>query len=228
MSVYSHMSVMADEVVRYLAPRDTGVYVDATIGGGGHGERILEVASPAGRLYGIDRDPAAIDAARARLQRFGDRVVLVHGRFGEIAAILGARKVGPVDGIVLDLGVSSPQLDRPERGFSFSRDGGLDMRMDPTSGATALELVESLDVDELEIVLRDLGEERYAARLARAIKDAVRSGQLHTTTELAAVVARAMPRGASRHERIDPATRTFQALRIAVNDELGELARFLE
>jgi 16S rRNA (cytosine1402-N4)-methyltransferase len=222
------MSVMPDEVLAYLDPRSPGVYVDATVGGGGHAERILERAAPDGRLVGIDRDPQALDAARARLDRFGERATLVHARFGELPRVLATLGTVLVDGIVADLGVSSPQLDVAERGFSFSREGPLDMRMDPTSGPPASRLLEELDVDELERILRELGEERYSRRLARAIKDAVRAGTLRTTTDLAALVARAMPRGASRHERIDPATRTFQALRIAVNDELGELERFLQ
>jgi 16S rRNA (cytosine1402-N4)-methyltransferase len=222
------MSVMGDEVVKYLAPRTDGVYVDATVGGGGHAERILDAASPTGRLVGIDRDPSALDAARERLARFGDRAVLVHARFGELAGVLASLDCEQVDGIVADLGVSSPQLDVAARGFSFSREGPLDMRMDPTSGTTAASLLDEVSVEDLEDILRELGEERYAKRLARTIKESVRHGQLRSTTDLASLVARAMPRAASRHERIDPATRTFQALRIAVNDELGELARFLQ
>ena len=222
------MSVLADEVIEYLAPRDGGLYVDATLGGGGHAHRILDASSPRGRLVGIDRDPAALAAARARLAPFGDRVTLVHGRFGAIAQILAGLGITEVDGIVLDLGVSSPQLDLAERGFSFGKEGPLDMRMDPSDGPTALELIERLSVEELEEILRDLGEERYSARLSRAIKDAVRRGELRTTTDLSQLIARAMPRSASRHERIDPATRSFQALRIAVNDEMGELTRFID
>jgi 16S rRNA (cytosine1402-N4)-methyltransferase len=225
--VFSHMSVMSDEVLAHLGPATEKTYVDGTLGGAGHAERILEGSAPAGRLIGIDRDLEAIEAARVRLERFGDRVVLVHGRFGDVAQILDTLGAGPVDGILLDLGVSSPQLDAAGRGFSFTREGPLDMRMDPSSGRTALELIDEITAPELETILRELGEERYAGRLSRAIKDAARAGELRTTTDLARLVARAMPRGASRHERIDPATRTFQALRIAVNDELGELDRFL-
>lgn len=220
--------MLADEVVRYLAPRPGGVYCDATVGGGGHAERILDASAPDGRLIGVDRDPTALEASRKRLERFGDRVTLVHGTFSELPSILEALGVLPVDGILLDLGVSSPQLDVAARGFSFSKEGPLDMRMDPTSGETAEELLRRVSVDELEQILRDYGEERYAARIARAIKDALRQGDLHTTTELAALVARAMPPGAVRRDKIDPATRTFQALRIAVNRELSELERFLE
>src|SRR5262249_41553851 len=194
--------------------------------GGGHARLILEASAPDGRLVGIDRDPRAIHAARERLAELGDRVTLVHGRFGDAPEILQALGAVPLQGIVLDLGVSSPQLDAPERGFSFAQEGPLDMRMDPTRGETALELLERTDVGDLARILRDYGEERYAQKIARAVKDAVRSGMLRTTTELRAVVVRAVPRGG--HERIDPATRTFQALRIAVNRELEELERFLQ
>jgi len=224
---FAHVSVLEREVVDYLTPRRGGIYCDATVGGGGHARRILESSAPDGRLVGVDRDPAALAAARAALAPFGERVTLVHGTFGELPAILGALGVVPVDGILVDLGVSSPQLDRPERGFSFAKAGPLDMRMDPTRGETAEDLLRRVSVDELADLLRRFGEERYAGRIARQVKEAVRRGELHATTELAAVIARAMPPGAARREKIDPATRTFQALRIAVNDELGELARFL-
>ena len=222
------MSVLADEVIAYLAPGPGGLYVDGTLGGGGHAERVLDASAPDGRVIGIDRDDMALAAARERLARFGDRALLLHGRFADMTALLAAVGIEQVNGILIDLGVSSPQLDTAERGFSFSREGPLDMRMDPTTGPTAAEVIERLAVDELARVLFEYGEERYSRRIARAIKDAVRSGTVHTTTDLAAVVAAAMPPGASRQERIDPATRTFQALRIVVNDELGELERFLE
>jgi len=215
---------MPDETLKLLAPRAGGVYCDATLGGGGHAERILQATAPDGRLIGIDRDPAALQAAGARLSPFGERVTLVHGSFGEARAILERLGVVPVDGFVLDLGVSSPQLDRGERGFSFRQPGPLDMRMDPTAGETAEGLIRRIGVDELADILRRYGEERYAGRIARAIKDAVMQGAVTSTTELAALIARAVP---TRERHKDPATRTFQALRIAVNDELGQLERFL-
>jgi len=221
---FVHESVLGEEVVRLLAPRPGGRYVDGTIGGGGHAEPILEASAPDGVVIGVDRDPAALEAARARLGRFGERARLVHARFSEMPAVLGD---DTVDGIVLDLGVSSPQLDVAERGFSFSKPGPLEMRMDPTHGESLADFLARTPTDELERILRGYGEERYAARIARAIHDAVRSHALQSTTDLAAVVARAMPPGAARRDRIDPATRTFQALRIAVNDELSELERFL-
>lgn len=222
---FVHATVLADEALHYLAPRAGGVYCDATLGGGGHALRILEASAPDGRLIGIDRDPSALEAARGRLERFGDRVTLVHGRFGDARSLLEELGLRPIDGFVLDVGVSSPQLDRAARGFSFQREGPLDMRMDPTRGETARALLERVSIDELAYILRRYGEERFAGRIARTIKEQVEAGGLHTTTELAALVARAVP---TRERAKDPATRTFQALRIVVNDELGELERFLE
>ncbi len=222
MAGFAHRSVLRAEVIEHLSPRDDGVYVDCTVGGGGHSEAILEAARA--RVIGIDRDPAALDATRARL---ADRIELVHGELGDIAAILSELKLARVDGFVLDLGVSSPQLDRAERGFSFTQPGPLDMRMDPTRGPTALDLLRDLDADELADVIRDLGEERYAKKIARMIQDAVREDRLHTTTDLAAICARAIPTIEQRKSKIHPATRTFQALRIAVNRELDQLASFL-
>ena len=221
---FVHATVLADEAIQFLAPRRGGVYCDATLGGGGHSERILEASSPDGRLVGIDRDPNALAAAGARLARFGDRVTCVHGTFGDVKSILAQLGVEAVDGFMLDVGVSSPQLDHADRGFSFQREGPLDMRMDPTSGETARDLLERISVEEIVRILRDYGEERYAGRIARAIKEALEEGALATTTELAALIARAVP---TREQQKDPATRTFQALRIAVNDELGQLERFL-
>jgi 16S rRNA (cytosine1402-N4)-methyltransferase len=224
-SSFVHATVLADEAIQYLAPRAGEVYCDATLGGGGHAQRILEASSPDGRVIGIDRDPSALEAARARLQPFGDRVTLVHGTFGNARALLEGLGVVPIDGFVLDVGVSSPQLDRAERGFSFQREGPLDMRMDSSTGETARELIERVSFDELADLIRAYGDERFAGRIARAIKEAVADGGLHTTTELAALIAGVVP---TRERSKDPATRTFQALRIAVNDELGQLERFLE
>ena len=222
--MFTHATVMPDETLALLAPRPGGVYCDATVGGGGHAARILAASAPDGRLIGIDRDPAALAAAGARLAEFGDRVTLVHGAFDEAGAILTRLSAAPIDGFVLDLGVSSPQLDRAERGFSFRNQGPLDMRMDPTGGETAEALIRRLGVDELADILRRYGEERYAGRIARAIKDGVMAGRIASTTELAALIADAVP---TRERHKDPATRSFQALRIAVNDELGQLERFL-
>jgi 16S rRNA (cytosine1402-N4)-methyltransferase len=224
-STFDHETVLGTEAVDALAPHAGGLYCDATLGGAGHAERILDRSDPDGRLLGVDRDPMALAAAGQRLQRFGDRVTLVHGAFGELPAILQRLGVELLDGVLVDLGVSSPQLDRAERGFSFRAEGPLDMRMDPTQGETARELCERVSVDALADLIRKYGEERYAGRIARSIKEAVAEGGLHTTTELAALIARVVP---TREQGKDPATRTFQALRIAVNDELGQLERLLD
>jgi 16S rRNA (cytosine1402-N4)-methyltransferase len=215
---------MVDEALAWLAPRPGGVYCDATLGLGGHASRVLAQSAPDGRLVGIDRDETALAAARARLEPFGDRATLVHGAFGEARTILAAVGALPCDGLLCDLGVSSPQLDVPERGFSFRAVGPLDMRMDRSRGETARETLDRLGHDELERVLREYGEERYAGRIARVMLEAVGRGELHSTTELAELVAASVP---TRERHKDPATRTFQALRILVNDELGELERLL-
>lgn len=213
-----HESVLVGEVLQYLSPREDGIYVDCTVGGGGHSSAIP------GRLIGIDRDPAALAAAKAKL---GDRATLVHGELGNIRAILAELGIEKVDGFLADLGVSSPQLDQADRGFSFSRPGPLDMRMDPTRGPTALDLLHSLDAEALTTIISELGEERYAKRIARLIKEAVREDRLATTTDLAGVVAQGIPVMEQRKSKIHPATRTFQALRIAVNAELDQLTSFL-
>jgi 16S rRNA (cytosine1402-N4)-methyltransferase len=220
-----HLSVLLEEAMAWLAPKPGGRYCDATLGAGGHAFAILERSSPDGRVIGLDRDPAALASAGERLESFGERVSLVHARFSQAHAVLERLGMIPVDGFLVDLGVSSPQLDRPERGFSFRTDGPLDMRMDPTTGETAAELLRRVDEGELTRIIREQGEERHAARVARAIIEARRAGPLETTGKLAAIVARAIP----RHEYgKNPATRTFQALRITVNDELGEIERFLD
>jgi 16S rRNA (cytosine1402-N4)-methyltransferase len=218
-----HRSVLVREVIEHLSPRNDAVYVDCTVGYGGHSDAILGAAQA--RVIGVDRDPAALAATRERL---GDRIQLVHGELGDIAAILSDLKLPRVDGFVLDLGVSSPQLDVAARGFSFSQDGPLDMRMDPTRGPTALDLVRETDVDDLGALIAELGEERYAKKIARMIKEAVLEDRLHTTTDLATICARAIPMVEQRKSKIHAATRTFQAMRIAVNRELDQLARFLD
>jgi 16S rRNA (cytosine1402-N4)-methyltransferase len=215
---FVHESVLVGEVLQYLSPREDGVYVDCTVGGGGHSSAIP------GRVIGIDRDPAALEAARARL---GDRATLIHGELANVRGILADLGIDKVDGMLADLGVSSPQLDQAERGFSFSKEGPLDMRMDPTRGQTALELLRTIDGDTLATVISELGEERYAKRIARLIKEAVREDRLATTTDLAKVVAQGIPVMEQRKSKIHPATRTFQALRIAVNAELDQLTSLL-
>jgi 16S rRNA (cytosine1402-N4)-methyltransferase len=225
-ALFAHESVLAAEVLEYLAPRDHGVYVDGTLGGAGHAAQILERA-PEATLIGIDRDPAALARSREVLAGFAGRARLVHGEYSDLAQILVDQGVSRVDGILLDLGVSSPQLDQPERGFSFTRPGPLDMRMDPTSGPTALDLLRETFVDDLADLIASFGEERHAKKIARLIKEALAADRLHTTTELADVIAKAIPAIEQRKAKIHPATRTFQALRIAVNAELAQLERFL-
>jgi 16S rRNA (cytosine1402-N4)-methyltransferase len=220
-----HQPVLLAEVLEYLQPRSGGVYCDATVGMGGHARAILERASPDGRLIGIDRDRDAIAEAKATLQTFGDRVTLVHAPFARARAVLEELGVVAVDGFLVDLGVSSPQLDRADRGFSFRAGGPLDMRMDQSAGETLGDYLGRIDEGELEHVIREFGEERYARRIAQSIMRARDGEGLESTAALAAVVARAMP---ARERFKNPATRTFQALRIAVNDELGQLSAFLE
>ncbi|HVR60640.1 MAG TPA: 16S rRNA (cytosine(1402)-N(4))-methyltransferase RsmH [Polyangia bacterium] len=220
-----HQPVLLDAVLQYLDPHPGGRYCDATVGLGGHARAVLERAAPDGRLIGIDRDQEALREAAVRLASFGDRVSLIHAPFSQVRRVLTDLGAVPIDGFVVDLGVSSPQLDRAERGFSFQRSGPLDMRMDQSGGETVGELLQRADEIELGRILREYGEERHAARIARAIVEARDRGQLDSTGTLGALVARALP----HHERHkNPATRTFQALRIAVNDELRELEQFLD
>ena len=218
--------MLAAEVIEALAPRDHGVYVDGTLGGAGHAALLLGQA-PEASLIGVDRDPLAVAASEAALAKFSGRARVVHGEYDELPRILGELGVTQVDGILLDLGVSSPQLDLPERGFSFARPGPLDMRMNPTTGPTALDLLRDTFVDDLADLLFTLGEERHSKKIARLIKEALAADRLHTTTELAHVVAGAIPMVEQRKSKIHPATRTFQALRIAVNGELDQLQHFL-
>ena len=222
MSTARHIPVMGAEVLQLLAPRDGGRYLDATFGGGGHAEAILSAA--ACTLWAIDRDPEAIARGAALAARFPGRLHLLHGRFGEMRKLLQDAGVGSLDGIVFDLGVSSFQLDEPRRGFSFRADGPLDMRMGQ-EGRSAADLVNQLSEQELARIFWEFGEERHASRIARAIIAARKRAPLSTTGELAAIVRSVVPPDASG---IDAATRSFQALRIAVNDELGELSRALE
>lgn len=212
---FSHLPVMVDRVVEVLAPVPAGTYVDATVGGGGHAAAVL-AAAPHLRLVGLDRDADAIAAAGERLAPFGDRARLVHARFDELASVVD----GPVSAVLFDLGVSSPQFDRPDRGFSYRADAPLDMRMDRRDPVTAADIVNTWGGDELARLLRTLGDERFANRIARAI---VAARPVDTTARLAEVVADAVPAPARRRGHGHPARRTFQALRIAVNRELEVL-----
>jgi 16S rRNA (cytosine1402-N4)-methyltransferase len=219
---YKHVPVLVKEVVHFLQPRTQGVYVDATVGEGGHAEVLLRACAPSGRLIGIDRDAEVLEVSRRRLGPFGPRVELVHGHAVELRSILDALQVPLVNGILLDLGVSSYQLETAERGFSFTREGPLDMRMDRMAEQTAAGLLNSLGEAELVDLIQRYGEERWARRIARAIFRARRRAPLQTTQDLAVIITQVIPASA-RPPRIHPATRTFQALRIAVNQELSTL-----
>ncbi|ALG70955.1 16S rRNA methyltransferase [Azospirillum thiophilum] len=222
-----HIPVMLAEVIAALAPRDGGIYVDGTFGAGGYSRALLESASC--RVIGIDRDPAAIERGRALAQAFPGRLEVIEGRFGDMDRLVADRLlaehgVAKVDGVALDVGVSSPQIDEPERGFSFRFDGPLDMRMG-RDGPTAADVVNTAGEAELADIVYHLGEERMARRVARAIVAARRDSPIERTARLADIVRSVVPKG--KGDAIDPATRTFQALRIHVNDELGELRRGL-
>jgi 16S rRNA (cytosine1402-N4)-methyltransferase len=222
-----HRPVLAEEVVKMLAPRPGSLQVDCTVGGGGHTERILEAASPDGRVLGLDADPAAIARVGDRLARFGDRLVLRQANFRDLGDVAPGAGFGAVDGILLDLGLSSFQLADTGRGFGFRAGGPLDMRFDPSRGEPAAAVLRRLDEDALTDLFRRYGEEPQARRIARAIVEARRSGPLETAEELAALVERTVPRRPGARGRIHPATRVFQALRVAVNEELDALAAAL-
>jgi 16S rRNA (cytosine1402-N4)-methyltransferase len=224
---FNHVSVMAEEVVQYLQPRSGGVYVDGTLGGAGHARLILEASSPDGILIGLDRDTEALAAAQGRLASFGERVVLRQGNFSDMCMHLDQLEIAAVDGILLDLGVSSHQLDSPERGFSFREDGPLDMRMNPTEGVSAATVIAEAEADELKRIFRDYGEERWAGKIARAIVTDREKAPFLTTLQLADMISRVVPAGKGP-QRIHPATRVFQALRIHVNGELDNLRTALD
>jgi 16S rRNA (cytosine1402-N4)-methyltransferase len=221
--VFSHRPVLLREATALLAPAPGKVFLDGTLGAGGHAAALLDAGA---RVIGLDQDPTAVAAARARLAGAGDRFVAEHANFRDAAAVLDRLSVREVDGALVDLGVSSPQLDEPSRGFSFRAAGPLDMRMDQTRGAPLAEKLAEWEEKALARILRALGEERFARPIARAIKAAHGQGRLPDTAALAEVVSRAIPRKAWPRD-IHPATRTFQALRIAVNDELSALSDFV-
>ena len=219
-----HLPVMTAEVLQQLQPEQGGLFVDCTVGLGGHARALLEHGAT--RLIGLDRDEDALAQAREVLMPWRDRVELVHADYRAIADVLDARRLEQIDGALADLGVSSLQLDAPGRGFSFQRDEPLDMRMDRSAGETAADIVARATERELADAIFQYGEERFSRRVARAIVDARRESPIVTTGRLASIVRRVIPR--RRPGRIDPATRTFQALRIWVNRELDGLDRFLE
>ena len=217
----THLPVLYHEVISGLQPRAGGLYVDGTIGPGGHSIGLLEAANPDGQLLALDLDPDALELAGTRLSRFGDRVTMIHSSYTEMVYLVRDLGWGQVDGILLDLGLSSYQLSRSQRGFSFMREGPLDMRFDPMNPVTADQIVNSFPVQELADLLRGLGEEHRGRRIAEEIAS---SRPISTTSQLAGIVTRAV---GGRRGRTHPATRTFQALRIAVNDELEALGAVL-
>jgi 16S rRNA (cytosine1402-N4)-methyltransferase len=221
----THIPVMTAEVLQFLRPEQGGLFVDCTVGLGGHSRALLEAG--ASRIIGLDRDLDALARARDTLAPWGDRVELVHADYRAIDEVLESRKIARVDGALADLGVSSMQFDAPGRGFSFMRDEPLDMRMDRSSGETAADLVAQSTERDLADAIFHYGEERFSRRIARALVEARREAPVGTTGRLAAIVRRAIPHRGG-HVRIDPATKTFQALRIWVNRELDGLDRFVE
>ena len=221
-----HIPVLVDEVLEWLAPAAGQTIVDCTVGAGGHSLAILPRVLPTGRVIAIDRDEQALELARARLLEFNPHIEYVHGTFGDLPDILQRSDVERVHGLVADLGLSSLHVDQAERGFSFLREGPLDMRMDRTQSTTAASLIRELPEEELADVLYRYGEERLSRRIARRIVEARHTQPIDTTTQLAGIVASAVPRSRSAW-RVHPATRTFQALRIAVNQELTEVETLL-
>ena len=226
MTEFHHVSVLLEECIAGLNIRPDGIYVDGTLGGGGHSSRIAALLTT-GRHIGIDRDPVALEAAGKRLEPYADRVTLVHANFCEMASVLKNLGISGVDGILLDLGVSSPQLDDGERGFSYMVDAPLDMRMNSQDTLSAYDVVNSWPYEELKRILYDYGEERYAPKIAAAICSCRENAPIATTLELVDVIRGAMPASALR-EKQHPAKRSFQAIRIAVNDELGAVSKVME
>ena len=219
---FHHDSVMLDEVMNGLNLKPHGIYVDCTLGGGGHASEILKRTSPHGRLIGLDQDQVALKAAGERLKGFGERVTTVHSNFNNLALALERIQVTEVDGILFDLGVSSPQLDNPQRGFSYMHDAPLDMRMNQENPYSAKELINQLSEQELTQIIKDYGEEKWAKRIAKFITAERKKKPISTTFELVEIIKKAIP-AAARREGPHPAKRTFQAIRIKVNDELGIL-----
>lgn len=225
-----HKPVLLTETIQALQPHAGGIYIDGTVGAGGHAAAILKASAPDGQLFGLDRDRSALTIAKRQLAEFGHRVHLLHANFDQLRQVVKQQQIPPASGILFDLGVSSMQLDQPERGFSFQEDGPLDMRMDPTTGQSAADLVNQLSEPELADLIYRYGQEPQSRRIARAI---VQTRPIERTQELVAVIVKAVTfrlrQGAARRgkPKIHPATRTFQALRIVVNDELGALEQAL-
>ena len=234
----THIPVLRDEVLTYIDPKPNGVYVDATIGLGGHSQSILQVSSPTGQVIGIDMDERALSITQKRLNEFQDRFILIKGNFVDIQKLIQRHKIDKVDGVLFDLGVSSLQIDTPDRGFSFQHLGPLDMRMDRQLSRTATQIINDSTPETLNKIFLEYGEERFAKRIAQHIVTSRSSKPITDTLQLAKIVEHAIPKRLnskgsknSKHKttvRIHPATRIFQALRIAVNDELNNLKLGLE
>lgn len=227
MSEFHHLPVLFDEVMAWMAPSPSGVYLDGTLGGGGHSEGILRLSGGTATLYGVDRDPEALAAATARLAQYPGFHAL-RGNFHDARELLEGVNAPSLSGALLDLGVSSYQLDCAQRGFSYHEDAPLDMRMDPTQGESAADYLARVDVPEIRRVLTDYGEEKWAARIAQVLDEKRRQAPIRTTMDLVAVVDAAIPKAVRRKDEGHPARRTFQAVRIAVNDELAPLEKALE
>ncbi len=223
--IVRHQPVLAAEVLQLLSPATGETWVDCTTGGGGHTRLIASRVAPTGRVLALDRDPAMLELARPRLT--GLPVTLISASFDQLREVLAAQNIAPVDGVLADLGFSSDQLEDPQRGLSFQLDGPLDMRLDPTRGETAAQMLARLNERDLANLIFEFGEERFSRRIARKIVETRRAEPIGTTAQLAELVRRCVPREKRRHA-IDPATRTFQALRIAVNDELAVLEALLK
>ena len=224
---FQHKSVLLQECIDALNIRPDGIYLDGTLGGAGHSSQIARRLTEGGRLIGVDRDRTALAAAKERLAPYADRVTLVHSNFAEIDAILDSLGIPAVDGMLFDLGVSSPQLDDAARGFSYKQDAPLDMRMDESAALTAHKVVNTWSYEELRRILFEYGEERYAPAIAKKICTYREQRSIETTLELADLIRSAMPASALR-EKQHPAKRSFQAIRIAVNDELGAVSRMMQ
>lgn len=224
---FHHISVLYDEVLETLAPKNGQVFVDGTVGGGGHSFGLMEKLMPEGRLLAIDQDEFALKAAKERLAVYGDSVTFVHSNFEALPELIDTYYPDGVDGILLDIGVSSPQLDDAKRGFSYMQDAPLDMRMDPTNALDAYEIVNTYSIEALDEILKNYGEEKWSKRIAELIIERRAIQPIKTTFDLVDVIERAIPKGA-REKGSHIAKRTFQGIRIAVNDELGVLERVLD
>lgn len=225
---FTHISAMPEEVLRYLDPKPGGIYVDGTLGGAGHARAIIDRIGPSGRFIGIDQDMDAIKNARETLPKGHPGIRLVHGNFADLPEILEDLGIDAVDGILIDIGLSQNQLERSGRGFSFMKDEPLDMRMNADAETRASDLVNGLSEKELADLFFTLGEERFSRPMARMIVRERETAPIESSARLAEIISRAMPKKAAATQKIHPATRVFQALRIAVNDELGRLRHFLD